>query len=158
MITGATHTLCFLTVTIQQCQWRPHKFFQRWAKSTFGLSFSVCWRRNANGSTQKNVQRYGTSYMQWFPCYKILHWENICFGENGYLRLSQGPSLWEDGGDMSPQLLDRGGHNIFCPPQHFVIKSNVVVQISWLHCCWKRLPSIKPGHKWGKWTVSLDYL
>ena len=32
------------------------------------------------------------------------------------------------------QLFDRGGHNIFCPPQHFVIKNNVVVQISWLHC------------------------
>ena len=30
---------------------------------------------------------------------------------------------------MSPQLLDRGGHTIFCPPKHFVIKSNVVVQI-----------------------------
>jgi len=36
-----------------------------------------------------------------------------------------------DGGDMSPQCLDRGGHDIFCLPQHFVIKSNVSVQISW---------------------------
>jgi len=34
----------------------------------------------------------------------------------GNVRLQQGPSLWGDGGDMSPQLLDRVGHNIFCPP------------------------------------------
>jgi len=31
---------------------------------------------------------------------------------------------------MSPQQLDKGGHNVYCPPKHFVIKNNVVVQIS----------------------------
>jgi len=42
---------------------------------------------------------------------------------------------------MSPQFLDSG--DIFCPPQHFVMKSIVVVEISCLHYCWKLLPSIK---------------
>jgi len=50
-------------------------------------------------------------------------------------------------GGHGPQLLDKGGHNIVSPPQHFVMKSNVVVQISWLHYRWKRFPSIKPGNK-----------
>jgi len=50
----------------------------------------------------------------------------VATGLNG----SQGPSLWGGRGDMPPQLLDRG-HNIFCTPQQFVIKSNVFVQISW---------------------------
>jgi len=48
-----------------------------------------------------------------------------------------------DGGDMSPQLLDSGGHNIFCPSQHFVMKSNVVVQISWLHLLLETFPQHK---------------
>jgi len=34
---------------------------------------------------------------------------------------------------MSPPLLNKGEHNIFCTPQCFVIKNNVVVQILWLH-------------------------
>ena len=52
-----------------------------------------------------------------------------------------------DVGDLSPPTFGRGGHNIFCHPQYFVIKSNVVVQISWLHYCWKSFPSIKPRNK-----------
>ena len=38
----------------------------------------------------------------------------------------QGPSLR---GDMSPPTFGPGGHYIFCPPQYFVIKNNVVEQI-----------------------------
>ena len=59
---------------------------------------------------------------------------------------------------MSPPTFGQWGHNIVCPPQHFVIKTNVVVQISWLHYCCKRFPSTKPGNKCEKWTLSLDYL
>jgi len=29
---------------------------------------------------------------------------------------------------MSPQLLSKGGHNIFCLPEYFVMKNNEVVQ------------------------------
>jgi len=36
-----------------------------------------------------------------------------------------------DGGKMSPTF-EQGEHNIFCPSQYFVIKNNVVVQMSWL--------------------------
>jgi len=59
---------------------------------------------------------------------------------------------------MSPQLFDRGEHNIFCPPQNFVMKSYEVVQISWFHYCWKCFPSIKPGNKREKLALPLDYL
>jgi len=59
----------------------------------------------------------------------------------------QGPSLRGGRGTCLPNVWTEGGHNIFCPPQHFVMKSNVVVQISWLHYCWKFFPSIKPGNK-----------
>ena len=41
------------------------------------------------------------------------------------------------GGGHVPPNFWTGGHNIVCPPQHFVIKSNVIVRISWLHFCWK---------------------
>jgi len=51
------------------------------------------------------------------------------------------------GSDMSPKLLDRGNKISFVPPQFFVVKNNVIVQISWLHHYWKRFPSIKPGNK-----------
>jgi len=43
--------------------------FSRGAKSTFCLSFSDCWRCNANGHIKKgNVQCYGNSCIQCFPC------------------------------------------------------------------------------------------
>jgi len=32
---------------------RPQTFFQEGAKPRFWLSFSVCWRCNANGRTRK---------------------------------------------------------------------------------------------------------
>ena len=48
-------------------------------------------------------------------------------------------------GGHIPPTFGQGGHNIFCPPQHFEIKSNVFVQISRLHYCWKRFPSKKLG-------------
>jgi len=50
------------------------------------------------------------------------------------------------GRNCIPELLDTGGHNIFCPPQYFVIKNNVVEKILWLHYCW-RPPLLKPGNK-----------
>jgi len=62
------------------------KNFSRGGKSTFCLSFSVCWRCNPNGRTQKIVQFHGNSHVQCFPYKKILHWENICFSENGYFK------------------------------------------------------------------------
>jgi len=44
----------------------------------------------------------------------------ILFAYNQVLRegdaRGQGPSLWGDGGDTSPQTFGQGGHNIFCPP------------------------------------------
>jgi len=39
----------------------------------------------------------------------------------------------------------------------FVINKFGVVQISWLHFSWKRFPSIKPGNKKEKRTLSLDH-
>jgi len=51
---------------------RPQKFFQG-REVDILLSFSVCWRCNANGRTQKqNVQRYGNSCIQCFPWRKTL--------------------------------------------------------------------------------------
>jgi len=60
--------------------------FSSWREmSTFCLFFSDCWRCNANGRTQKeNVQCYGNSCKQCFPCEKTLHWANVCFSEHGY--------------------------------------------------------------------------
>ena len=48
----------------------------------------------------------------------------------------QGPCLME--GHVPPSI-GRGTHNIFCPPQYFVIKNKIVVQISRFdYCyCWK---------------------
>jgi len=54
---------------------------------------------------------------------------------------SQVPSLWGNGGDMSTSTFGQGGHQIFYPPQHFVIKSDVIVQTSWLHYSWKCFPA-----------------
>jgi len=34
----------------------------------------------------KNVQCYDNGYIQRFPYKKILHWENVCFSENGYFK------------------------------------------------------------------------
>jgi len=59
----------------------------------------------------------------------------------------QGPSLRGDGEDMSTPTFGLGGHNIFCPHQHFVIKCNVAVQIPWLHYSWKRFRCIKAGNE-----------
>jgi len=42
-----------LQVRVKWCHGRPQKFFQKGAKSTFCLSFSGCWRCNANGRTPK---------------------------------------------------------------------------------------------------------
>jgi len=66
---------------------RVRIIFSRGTKSTFCLSFSDCWRCNANGRTQKeNVQCYGNSCKQCLPCEKTLHWANVCFGEHGYFK------------------------------------------------------------------------
>ena len=49
-------------------------------------------------------------------------------------------------GEACPlQLLDRGGHHIFCPSQHFVIKSSVVVQIS----CYFTVENVSPAYNQG---------
>ena len=51
-----------------------------------------------------------------------------------------------------------GGEIIsFVPLNILFMKSNVVVQISWLHYSWKRFPSINPRNKRKKWALSLDY-
>jgi len=63
------------------------EIFPEGAKSTFCLSFSGCWRCNANGRIQKiNVQCCDNSCIQCFPCKKILHWANVCFSECGYFK------------------------------------------------------------------------
>ena len=33
----------------------------------------------------KNVECYGNSYIQCLSHKNILHWENVCFSENGYI-------------------------------------------------------------------------
>jgi len=59
---------------------RPQKFFRDGAKSTFRLSFSACWRCNANGLAQnaspflhhkENAQYYGNSCIQCYRSKKI---------------------------------------------------------------------------------------
>jgi len=40
-----------------------------------------------------------------------------------------------------PPTFVQGGTYYLLSPQHFVIKNNVVVQISWLHYCCKRFPA-----------------
>jgi len=40
-------------------------------------------------------------------------------------------------GEHFPPTFGQGGHNIFYSSQYFVIKINVVVQISWYDYCWK---------------------
>jgi len=59
---------------------------------------------------------------------------------------AEGPRL-SGGGGTFPPTFGHGGHSIFWTPQQVVIKNNVVVQISWLHYCWKRFSNIKPGNK-----------
>jgi len=49
--------------------------------------------------------------------------------------LLAGTEFQRSTGDMYLQLLDIGGHDIFCHPQYLVIKNNVVVQTSWLPYC-----------------------
>jgi len=61
-----------------------------------------------------------------------------------------------EGVAMSPTTFGQGGDIIsFVHPQHFEIKSNVFVQISRLHYCWKPFPQQKTGineknehHQW----------
>jgi len=63
-----------------------------------------------------------------------------------------------DGGIHPPNFW-MGNTHYLLSPQFFVIKSNVVVQISWLHyTLLLQTPSIKPGNNLEKWTLSLDYL
>jgi len=45
--------------------------------------------------------------------------------------IASGPGTEFMGEHFAPTF-EQGGHNIFCHPQYFVIKKNVVVQISWL--------------------------
>ena len=44
-------------------------------------------------------------------------------------------------GGLVPPTFGHGGHNIFCPSQHFVIKRNVVVQIS----CYFAVGNVSPA-------------
>jgi len=62
--------------------WASAENFPGGAKSTFRLSFSACWRCNANRRTQnessflhhkENAQCYGNSCIQCFPSKKISH-------------------------------------------------------------------------------------
>jgi len=50
---------------------RPQTFFQGGAKSTFCLSFSVCWRCSANGHTQKMSNVTATVTYAVFPIRKF---------------------------------------------------------------------------------------
>jgi len=44
---------------------------------------SIC----LGGSYHKeNVQCYGNSCIQCFPCKKTLYWANVCFSEYGYFK------------------------------------------------------------------------
>jgi len=54
---------------------RPQKFFSVGGGNVDILLvfFSGCWRRNAYGHIHKNVQCYGKSCIQCFPCKKTLH-------------------------------------------------------------------------------------
>jgi len=36
-------------------------------------------------SKKENVQCYGNSCIQCFPCKKTLQWANVCFSEHGFL-------------------------------------------------------------------------
>jgi len=44
-------------------------------------------------------------------------------------------------GEHVPPTFGQGGHNIFCFPQHFVMKSNVVVQI----LCYFAVGNVSPA-------------
>ena len=44
-------------------------------------------------------------------------------------------------GGHVPPTFGQGEHNIVCPPQHFVVKSNVVVQIS----CYFTVGNVSPA-------------
>ena len=44
-----------------------------------------------------------------------------------------------------PPNFGQGRHNIFCPPQHSVIKSNVVVQVS----CYFAVGNVFPAYNQG---------
>jgi len=66
--------------------WASAEIFAGGAKSTFCLSFSVCWQCNANGRTQKeNVQCCGNSCIQCFPCKKTLQ-VSKWFSEHGVFK------------------------------------------------------------------------
>jgi len=73
------------------------------AKSTFCLSFSGCWRCNANWRVQKrkfpicpmkisHMSNENFPYVQCnsciqcFPCKKTLQWTNVCFSEHGFFK------------------------------------------------------------------------
>jgi len=57
----------------------------------------------------------------------------------GNVKHKQGPSLW--GGHVPPNFWTGGDIISFGPPQHFVIKINVVVQIS----CYFTVGNVSPA-------------
>ena len=74
---------------------RPQKFFKgRGAKSTFWLSFSLCWRCNANGRTQKMSNDTATVTYSVFPLRKFYTEKMFVLVRMDILWLSWQSSKW----------------------------------------------------------------
>jgi len=43
-------------------------------------------QRKLTYTKKENVQCYGNSCIQYFPCKNTLHWANVCFSEHGYFK------------------------------------------------------------------------
>jgi len=73
--------------TLYTCGWGANEF-------NFRCGFALCGAKKifATPSTEiyaykkENVQCYGNSCMQCFPCKKTLHRANVCFREHTYFK------------------------------------------------------------------------
>ena len=77
--------LYFPSQTYQHHHGRPQEFFQG-GKADIVLIFFSLLAMQRKWTYTKNVQCYGNSYIQCLPNRNILHWENVCFSENGYFK------------------------------------------------------------------------
>jgi len=63
----------------------PQTFFQGGQCRHFSYLFQVVGDATQMDVHKKeNVQRYGNSCIQCFPCKKTLQWTNVCFSEHGF--------------------------------------------------------------------------